>query len=175
MCFRNLLVIVLIANLSLSQSAVLLGQKNFKYTTETAPVAQQLELDLPSLALGFLNVANTSCIPGSVSNARNAGMTSSYCNMPLKRAEILAEASTSTNQPSETSITPNDIRPTPAPTGISSTATTVHIKDENDFALLLPNTRGGMSSCHAFDIGHCTNVGVFRGTKNSYPTQRVTA
>ncbi len=36
-----------------------------------------------------------------------------------------------------------DMRPTPEPTGASSTTTTVHITDEHDFALLLPNQPGG--------------------------------
>lgn len=37
-----------------------------------------------------------------------------------------------------------DTRPTPAPTGDPSSGTTVHITDEDDFALLLPVLHGGM-------------------------------
>ncbi|OBZ65617.1 hypothetical protein A0H81_14428 [Grifola frondosa] len=43
--------------------------------------------------------------------------------------------------PSET--TPDNLSPTPAPTGDSSPSTTVHITDEHDFTLLLPNRPGG--------------------------------
>lgn len=43
----------------------------------------------------------------------------------------------------ESQTTPSDVRPTPEPTGESSASTTVHIIDEHDFALLLPNRPGG--------------------------------
>ena len=39
-----------------------------------------------------------------------------------------------------------DTRPTPEPTGASSSSTTVHITDEHDFALLLPNRSQGTCS-----------------------------
>ena len=39
----------------------------------------------------------------------------------------------------------SELSPTPAPTGVASTLTTVHISDENDFALLLPRTPNGVS------------------------------
>ncbi|THH18185.1 hypothetical protein EW146_g2756 [Bondarzewia mesenterica] len=38
-----------------------------------------------------------------------------------------------------------DTRPTPQPTGDPSPSTTVHINNEQDFSLLLPNNPGGMS------------------------------
>ncbi|KAI0063809.1 hypothetical protein BV25DRAFT_1914881 [Artomyces pyxidatus] len=46
----------------------------------------------------------------------------------------------------QTPTTPQDTRPTPAPTGDPSPSTTVHITDEGDFALLLPNTAGELVS-----------------------------
>lgn len=45
----------------------------------------------------------------------------------------------------ESQTAPADTRPTPEPTGASSASTTVHIIDEHDFALLLPDRPGGAS------------------------------
>ncbi|KAJ2985830.1 hypothetical protein NUW54_g10015 [Trametes sanguinea] len=48
---------------------------------------------------------------------------------------------------------PPDTRPTPEPTGAASTSTTVHIIDEHDFALLLPDRPGGKCRSPGFDPG----------------------
>jgi hypothetical protein len=66
--------------------------------------------------------------------------------------------------PTPTDDAPNDT-PTPAPTGDPSNLTTVHISDEQDFALLLPKTPNGsflprnlflvsLSSC-PFELANC--------------------
>lgn len=44
---------------------------------------------------------------------------------------------------SRTRRAPANTRPTPEPTGPSSRSTTVHVRDERDFALLLPDRAGG--------------------------------
>ena len=48
------------------------------------------------------------------------------------------------SEPSSTTERDLDTRPTPEPTGEPSTETTIFITGENDFALLLPATPGGM-------------------------------
>ncbi|KAI0690500.1 hypothetical protein C8T65DRAFT_711627 [Cerioporus squamosus] len=49
------------------------------------------------------------------------------------------------------------MRPTPEPTGTSSSSTTVHITDEHDFALLLPNRPGELiSEAESDGVAFCT-------------------
>ncbi|KAI0687575.1 hypothetical protein C8Q76DRAFT_803516 [Earliella scabrosa] len=53
--------------------------------------------------------------------------------------------------------TPADLRPTPEPTGPSSQSTTVHITDEHDFALILPNRAGELiSDAESDGVAFCT-------------------
>ncbi|KAI0641410.1 hypothetical protein C8Q79DRAFT_990724 [Trametes meyenii] len=57
----------------------------------------------------------------------------------------------------QTQTTPADIRPTPEPTGASSALTTVHIIDEHDFALLLPDKAGELiSDAESDGVAYCT-------------------
>ncbi|KAH9887986.1 hypothetical protein C8Q73DRAFT_767527 [Cubamyces lactineus] len=57
----------------------------------------------------------------------------------------------------QTQTTPADTRPTPEPTGASSTLTTVHIIDEDDFALLLPDRPGELiSDAESDGVSYCT-------------------
>ncbi|KAH9848752.1 hypothetical protein C2E23DRAFT_738830 [Lenzites betulinus] len=57
----------------------------------------------------------------------------------------------------ESQTTPADVRPTPEPTGESSASTTVHIIDEHDFALLLPNRPGELiSDAESDGVAFCT-------------------
>ncbi|EIW54741.1 uncharacterized protein TRAVEDRAFT_95504, partial [Trametes versicolor FP-101664 SS1] len=52
---------------------------------------------------------------------------------------------------------PADTRPTPEPTGASSASTTVHIIDEHDFALLLPDRPGELiSDAESDGVAYCT-------------------
>ncbi|OSD05056.1 hypothetical protein PYCCODRAFT_1362845 [Trametes coccinea BRFM310] len=52
---------------------------------------------------------------------------------------------------------PPDTRPTPEPTGASSSSTTVHIIDEHDFALLLPDRPGELiSDAESDGVSYCT-------------------
>ncbi|RDX51638.1 hypothetical protein OH76DRAFT_1401050 [Lentinus brumalis] len=61
-----------------------------------------------------------------------------------------------------------DMRPTPEPTGASSSSTTVHITDEHDFALLLPNQPGELvSDAESDGAAFCTP-----GSSDSSCTQR---
>ncbi|KAI0367436.1 hypothetical protein BV20DRAFT_1045643 [Pilatotrama ljubarskyi] len=49
-----------------------------------------------------------------------------------------------------------DVRPTPEPTGASSASTTVHIIDEHDFALLLPDRPGELiSDAESDGVAYC--------------------
>lgn len=51
---------------------------------------------------------------------------------------------------------PTDLRPTPAPTGTPSPDTTVHISDEHDFALLLPDRQGELvSDAESDGVSYC--------------------
>ncbi|EMD32258.1 hypothetical protein CERSUDRAFT_126920, partial [Gelatoporia subvermispora B] len=53
--------------------------------------------------------------------------------------------------------TPVNAAPTPAPTGPSSSSTTVHISDIHDFALLLPDRRGELiSDAESDGVAYCT-------------------
>ncbi|KAI0330719.1 hypothetical protein GY45DRAFT_1323263 [Cubamyces sp. BRFM 1775] len=57
----------------------------------------------------------------------------------------------------QTQTTPADTRPTPEPTGASSALTTVHIIDEDDFALLLPDRPGELiSDAESDGVSYCT-------------------
>ncbi|KAL1948723.1 hypothetical protein VTO73DRAFT_10529 [Trametes versicolor] len=57
----------------------------------------------------------------------------------------------------ESQTAPADTRPTPEPTGASSASTTVHIIDEHDFALLLPDRPGELiSDAESDGVAYCT-------------------
>ncbi|KAI0667214.1 hypothetical protein C8Q78DRAFT_1054612 [Trametes maxima] len=56
----------------------------------------------------------------------------------------------------QTQTTPADVRPTPEPTGASSASTTVHIIDEHDFALLMPDRAGELiSDAESDGVAYC--------------------
>ncbi|KAG6829147.1 hypothetical protein H0H92_005552 [Tricholoma furcatifolium] len=55
---------------------------------------------------------------------------------------------------------PVDARPTPDPTGDPSSSTTVHINDERDFALILPNKPGELiGDAEADGVSYCSPGG----------------
>ncbi|KAL6300975.1 hypothetical protein BKA93DRAFT_739537 [Sparassis latifolia] len=60
--------------------------------------------------------------------------------------------------PSPSENTPSNLSPTPAPTGQSTSSTTVHINSGGDFALLLPATPGELiSSAESDGVSFCTS------------------
>jgi len=71
--------------------------------------------------------------------------------------------------PSHTEPAPTNLSPTPAPTGKSSPSTTVHIKDEKDFAILLPGSPEELvSDAESNGISFCTS-----GSTDSSCTRRM--
>ena len=107
------------------------------------------ELAANSKSLGGLDVSKAQA--GSLSNAMNAGNLQKSSNLDT----TMATKSLGKNRlggplkkrsPSPIRRDDLDTSPTPAPTGPSVDNTTVHITDENDFALLLPGWDGGESA-----------------------------
>ncbi|KAI0353876.1 hypothetical protein OH77DRAFT_1457380 [Trametes cingulata] len=69
----------------------------------------------------------------------------------------LGRLSSQQRQKRQSQTTPADVRPTPEPTGASSASTTVHIIDEHDFALLLPDRPGELiSDAESDGVAYCT-------------------
>ncbi|TFY65825.1 hypothetical protein EVG20_g5267 [Dentipellis fragilis] len=62
---------------------------------------------------------------------------------PTRTRMLAKDWSDATLDERQDSTAPQDTRPTPAPTGDPSPSTTVHIENENDFALIMPGNPGG--------------------------------
>lgn len=81
--------------------------------------------------------------PYAYSAPSGPSKASSY--VPQAQAQHLGNSYQKQYRKRESQTAPGDTRPTPEPTGASSASTTVHIIDEHDFALLLPDRPGGAS------------------------------
>ncbi|TBU47099.1 hypothetical protein BD309DRAFT_952578 [Dichomitus squalens] len=118
------------------------------------------QLTAHSKSLGGLDLSKAQV--GSLTNAMSAGSLKKVGN----RDTTMATKSIGKNRlgapvkkrsPSPVRRDDLDTAPTPAPTGPSTDDTTVHITDENDFALLLPGRDGELiSDAESDGVAFCT-------------------
>ncbi|KAH7887224.1 hypothetical protein F5I97DRAFT_1874181 [Phlebopus sp. FC_14] len=99
---------------------------------------------------------------------RNSSTENQRIRLPRKRG--VNSPRTSTGTPTRRQNL--DTRPTPEPTGPSSSSTTVYITDENNFALLLPANDGELiSEAESDGIAYCTSGS---GCSNAFPDGFIT-
>ncbi|KAA1475036.1 hypothetical protein DENSPDRAFT_841754 [Dentipellis sp. KUC8613] len=95
---------------------------------------------------------------------------------PTRTRMLAKDWSDSTLDERQDPTPPEDIRPTPAPTGDPSPSTTVHIENENDFALIMPGNPGELvSDAEADGISFCTPGTADPGCTNRLPDGFITA
>ncbi|KAJ8486942.1 hypothetical protein ONZ51_g4503 [Trametes cubensis] len=120
-------------------------------------------VDNPSLGPGDLNSRDAGLLPRSSSGIRSLAGASLAPRRMLMSAPNKASSYRFQHdgrhqlEKRQTQTTPADTRPTPEPTGASSALTTVHIIDEDDFALLLPDRPGELiSDAESDGVSYCT-------------------
>ncbi|OJT07666.1 hypothetical protein TRAPUB_1465 [Trametes pubescens] len=109
--------------------------------------------DGSGLSLSDLLGPAAAFVPGSHGAPVGPSKASSY----VPQAQHLGGSYEKQYRKRETQTTPADVRPTPEPTGASSASTTVHIIDEHDFALLLPDRPDELiSDAESDGVAYCT-------------------
>ncbi len=128
--------------------------------------------DGSGLSLSDLLGPAAAFVPGSHGAPVGPSKASSY----VPQAQHLGGSYEKQYRKRETQTTPADVRPTPEPTGASSASTTVHIIDEHDFALLLPDRPDGASSIGPTRVSRAyERVGRVGRVQNSSRMRRATA
>ena len=145
------LAVLVLALAGLSRSAVLLGsQKDYTFGDTGGCTTLDSNLGFFRWSSGFMGALNDSCkLVNAMADNHNSGYAL-HEQGPLERRKTGPTKSSRPVSRADTSTTPADVRPTPEPTGTPSMKTTVYISNSTDFALLLPNTRGGLSSFNVF-------------------------
>lgn len=149
-CFLTVLALFQLLPYIQCRPGVLVDSQN--KTGSWAKLARRLEfeshLELPSRFVRQYNEVRPTVGEGQLSTpsytrrfVRRTTTTSARAPMPVasRRYQRADKTTLHLRAPSESL----NVAPTPSPTGSGSSLTTVHITDENDFALMLPTRQDG--------------------------------